>query len=102
MEDLFIIIPNEPTIEEEEQVEKKKLIMKEPNELVAFKQDEISMQTTNFIAFVIKVEEIKIFLVEFELSSLGKSYLIQGALLNILEVISSVVQRKSTQVKQDL
>lgn len=42
------------------------------------KEDKISMKTFNFIDLVIKVdEEIEIFLVEFELSNLGKLYHIE-------------------------
>lgn len=48
MEDLFIIKPNESTTKEEH-VKIEELIMKEQNELVAFKEDGISMQTFNFI-----------------------------------------------------
>lgn len=52
--------------------------MKHLNELVAFKEYGINMQTSNFIDFVIKAyEEIEVYLAEFGLENLGKSYCIQ-------------------------
>lgn len=78
MEDLFIIQPKELTTKEAEHVETDELNLKELNELVAFKEDGISMERFNFIDFVIKDDDkIKVFLVEFEASNLGKSYRIQ-------------------------
>lgn len=52
--------------------------MMEPKDLMAVKEDEISMQTFDFINFVNKDnDKVLIFLVEFEYDNLVKSYYIQ-------------------------
>lgn len=52
--------------------------MMEPKDLMAVKEDEISMQIFDFINFVNKDnDKVLIFLVEFEYDNLVKSYYIQ-------------------------
>lgn len=52
--------------------------MMEPKDLMAVKEDEISMQIFDFINFVNKDNyKVLIFLVEFEYDNLVKSYYIQ-------------------------
>lgn len=70
---------------------------------MAFKEYGISMQTSNLIDFVCIVDvEIKVFLVEFELGNLGKSYRYSKGQSTLLENVWNKQQIQIKHAKQDL